>query len=430
MTSGATNSLASVTRHACLIFDSDSQYFACRNLVPYFLENGWSLTFVIPGDFEPPASCSSVTIPVIRIASLNELWEMPHMDTCDAIGAYLPGSKLRQIWHGVNDFFSRKGIRPLIFAGYNGVVLQRFEDGLSWRCGFDMIPLNSPEDYEKALAFSTHSTIRRETKMPIIGINRTHKHYTGEVILPTGWAETKSVIFAEQVLFPKSESEKFCLYSQLVRIAVENPDWRIVIKPRTLPNKFTFHRQTEHISQFIARRFRLPPNMVIRYESLDELLPVSTVLLNISSTAFFDAIGLGIPSYTLSDFGISSNYGTHYFHGSGCTLCLADIGKLSHDLFIDRPKQEWLEFKGFSSSFSPRAIIRDLGELLEAERHRTAPIPFETEQRLLAPAADLPTECLVRQPFSFVRFGQRIYKFFSRRWNRVFDIRKPNDGQP
>lgn len=391
-------------RVACLVFDSDSQYFACRNLVPYFTAAGWSLKFVVVGDFDYPGMKDG-GISILRVQSIDEIWKLPELKTCDAIGPYLPGSRLRSIWNGVNDSFSKTGTRPLLFTGYNGLILNLFEEGISWRIGYDLIALNSPEDHMKTVAFEEHSTLERSGLMPIIGIDRTNKwNMPPAGTSRTSWQEAKQIVFAEQVLFPKFDHEKFYLYSQLVRIALANPDWQIVIKPRTRPDGETFHRQNEHISRFILQRFILPENLTISYEPLDEILRASTALLSISSTAFFDAVGQGVPSYILSDFGISSNYGTHYFHGSGCSICLSEIDKLSPELFDHRPSEDWLRFKGFSSQFSPMAIVAGLDDLIAAGISKTPLAPHDVEQRLMPAAANLPLESLTVK--------SRLYRLF------------------
>ncbi|MES2922450.1 MAG: DUF6716 putative glycosyltransferase [Verrucomicrobiota bacterium] len=384
-----------MSRQVSLIFDSDSQYFACRNLVAHFLNAGWDLQFVIEGEFEPQPTGNLAKIPVIRVETVGEIWKIPSVCRSTAIGAYLPGSKMRQVWLGAEECYRRSGIRPILFTGYNGVVLQRFEDGMGWRAGYDLIALNSPEDQQKTKVFASQSTLQRPTLMPIIGINRTDKPSTLTTDFSATWEKTRTMVFAEQVLFPRGPKEKYSLYSHLIRIALANPDWKVVVKPRTLPDSFTFHHQSDHISKFIQRNFILPPNMSVRYEPLDEVLKETTVLLSISSTAFFDAVGTGVPSFTLSDFGISSSYGTHFFHGSGCTICLADIGRLSHDLFKSRPTPEWLELKGFSPKFSPANIVTGLEQLIASGSNKAPLIPFESEQRLLADPAELPAENIV-----------------------------------
>lgn len=404
-----------MTRRACLIFDSDSQYFACLNLVPDFTAAGWSLKFVAAGGFEPPASPLIAAADIVRIREVEEIWELPDLAACEAIGAYLPGSKLRRVWSGAAARFASHGSRPLLFTGYNGVVLVKFEEGISWRTGYDLIAMNSPEDREKALAFNSHCANPQSVPMPIVGINRKQKSCGWAPETDPAWVRSKRIVFAEQVLFPEGGHEKFYLYSHFLRLALANPEWDIVIKPRTLPGETTFHRQREHVSRFIARKFILPPNMRICYDPLDELVPASTVLLSISSTAFFDAVGLGVPAFTLSDFGISNTYGTQFFHGSGCTICLADLNQLSAGLFNRRPSEDWLQFKGFGSAFSPANIVSGLEELLASGTGSTAPLPYETEQRLLALPAELPPEYRTVADRSIPDVGRKVMKYLSRR---------------
>lgn len=404
-----------MSRRACLIFDSDSQYFACLNLVPHFTAAGWSLKFAAVGDFTPPASPLIAATDVVRIREVEDFWALPEAAACDAIGPYLPGSKLRRLWCGANEFFQKHGSRPLLFTGYNGVVLVKFEEGVSWRTGYDLIAFNSPEDRDKALAFGSHCANPFTVPMPIVGINR--KRETADWV-PDGnpaWASAKRLVFAEQVLFPAGGHEKFYLYSHLLRLALENPEWEIIVKPRTLPGEKTFHRQREHVSEFLAKKFVLPSNMRVCYDPLDDLVRGATALLSISSTAFFDAVGLGVPAFTLSDFGISNTYGTQFFHGSGCTICLADLATLDAELFRRRPSEDWLEFKGFGSVFSPANIVTDLEGLLAAGTRETAPQPFESEQRLLAPPAEISAEYRASGVRSLPEVGRKVAKYLSRR---------------
>lgn len=376
-------------KRVCFVFDSDSQYYACRSLVPYFNSAGWEIHFVVVGLWTLPAPTSGIA-KLLNVMTIDELWKLKEVRECDAIGAYLPGSKLQVVWYLVDESFKKAGRRPLLFTGYNGLVLKSFEDGFSWRTGCDLIALNSLEDFEKADSFMEHSTVPKSAMMPIIGIDRRNKFLDtsgNERVTPP-----KQIVFAEQVLFPRDRREKYYLYSHFIRVALANPEWRIVIKPRTVPGGETFHRQDEHISVFLQKHFNLPPNLILSYDPLDQVLGESAALLTISSTAFFDALGQGVPAFTLSDFGISNNYGTHFFHGSGCTLCLGDTNELSHELLNRRPAKEWLEFKGFSPDFSQMSIVTGLEEMLADGKATRALGQRDLEQRIMSQEATLPRE--------------------------------------
>lgn len=413
-------------RKLCLVFDSDSQYFACLNLVEPFREKGWSITLLALANYKPPAE----TIPPETGWAETEFVEsIPFLETIlahDAIGAYLPGSRLRRLHAVVSDHFTAHGRRPILFTGYNGVVLVKFEEGMGWRLGYDFIALNSPEDAEKSRQFMRHCSTPRAVPIPIIGIDRKRRGIPWRPTHDPAWQDQKRLIFAEQVLFPKSDAEKNYVYSHLLRIALENPDWEIIIKPRTLPDGTTFHRQSRHISRFLQKNYNFPPNLVVSYENLDQQMAASTALLSISSTAFFDAIGSGLPGFILSDFGISNTYGTHFFHGSGCSLCLAEITTLNHNLFNRRPTDEWLEYKGFD----PKFTITEFAEVIEAGIARginQTPLPLsEIEQRVLGVVPTLPPANRKRQLLTW----RRLKKSTIRGWKRLRNSWQANGDLP
>ena len=402
-------------RQVTFVFDSDSQYFACQNLVPYFESEGWIVRFAVLGDYSPPTASNATNDDPFRIQDPDELWQLPDFCKSQAVGVYLPGSKMRRVWEGANAWFDQHGSRPLLFAGYNGVVLSKFEEGLSWRTGYDLVALNSPEDLENAIRFNTMGIGATLAQMPVIGINRKRQVRPWAPDTDTDWEKHKRIVFAEQVMFPRGDREKYYLYSHLLRLAQENPDWEILIKPRTLPGGTTFHRQGEHVSRFLAKNFVFPGNMRICYDSLDKLIPQSTALLSISSTAFFDALALGIPSFTLSDFGVSNAYGTTYFHRAGTSICLADLTTLHSSLFAKRPNPEWLAYKGFDPSYSPAAVVAGLQDLLASGSEKRPPLPVDAEQRLLGPPADLPAQFRGPATRALARAGRRLLKYVARR---------------
>ncbi len=368
-------------KNCFFVFDSDSQFIACENVLSGFDLEVWNITFVILGDFEHNEFPESIR--VVKIRSVAELFENEIITTeTDVLGVYLTGSKLREIRVLTDAFFQANGVRPIIFTGYNGVVLQKFEEGFSWRCGYDLIAMNSEEDRLKAEQFLAYRSPAKQSILPVIGIKRIR-------LAPQDQQEAtcrmhlKQIVFAEQVIFPATVKEKAALYCQLVRIALLNPDWNILIKSRTLPGLKTFHKQDQHISGFLQSYFKLPSNLSITYQSLNELLPNSSALLSVSSTAFFDGLSHSVPSFTISDFGISSAYGTHYFYGSGCMIRLADISVLSPELFQATPSQEWLMLKGFSDELTPHSLVSQIDQLLDSG-HRCSELPEMVDEQQLA----------------------------------------------
>ena len=67
----------------------------------------------------------------------------------DAIGVFLTGSKISDVRLALG--LLPAGERPLLFCGFNGVVLEKFIEGMSWRLGYDLICLNGPRDRDAML---------------------------------------------------------------------------------------------------------------------------------------------------------------------------------------------------------------------------------------------------------------------------------------
>ena len=153
-----------------LIGDSDSQLLACESLCRFPAELAVEVTInAIPRNGTPA--------PILKRAqALGRLWrhEMgqllthPELMQFDAIGVFLTGSK-------ISDFRLALGLlpaseRPLLFCGFNGVVLEKFMEGMSWRLGYDLICLSGERDRE-ALERMVASTpfLRQQTVLTGLG---------------------------------------------------------------------------------------------------------------------------------------------------------------------------------------------------------------------------------------------------------------------
>ena len=134
-----------------LIADSDSQLLACEALcsAPTALSVQWTIN-VIPRDGTPQALLQRLAQRAsLRHQSLAQLLRDRRLLSVDAIGVFLTGSKLNDIRLALQ----QERQRPLLFCGFNGVVLDHFIEGVSWRLGYDLICLSGPRD-QNALALS------------------------------------------------------------------------------------------------------------------------------------------------------------------------------------------------------------------------------------------------------------------------------------
>ena len=125
-----------------LIGDSDSQLLACEALCRFPSELNIQVTInAIPREGTPDSILQ-------RAAALGDLWRLdmgqllthPALRHFDAIGVYLTGSKISDFRLALGLLPSRE--RPLLFCGFNGVVLEKFMEGMSWRLGYDLVCLS------------------------------------------------------------------------------------------------------------------------------------------------------------------------------------------------------------------------------------------------------------------------------------------------
>ena len=123
----------------------------------------------------------------------------------DAIGVFLTGSKLNDIRLALQ----QEHQRPLLFCGFNGVVLDHFIEGVSWRLGYDLICLSGPRD-QNALEQLVAGTPFAQQQTVLTGLRR-NAPTTGLVPLTQ---RPRRLVFAEQVIMPASTSEQ----ARLVRL--------------------------------------------------------------------------------------------------------------------------------------------------------------------------------------------------------------------
>ena len=338
-----------------LIADSDSQLLACEALCSAPTERSvqWTIN-VIPRDGTPQALLQRLAQrATLRHQSLAQLLRDRRLLSVDAIGVFLTGSKLNDIRLALQQ--ERK--RPLLFCGFNGVVLDHFIEGVSWRLGYDLICLSGPRDQE-SLAQLVAGTPFEHQRTVLTGLRRNAPNTD---LLPIS-QRPRRMVFAEQVIMPASSSERAQLVRLLSDLASRSPNWEVLIKPRIAPGDATFHDVDTHISTTLKRTLGVPPaNLRLDYRPLPVLLKQARLLATLSSTAFFDALDFGCGVIAISDLGLQPNYGGHIYAGSGVWRSLEAIPSLDAlDAEGPSPDPRWLEWMGYGQQFSPSALLEAL----------------------------------------------------------------------
>ena len=338
-----------------LIADSDSQLLACEALLsaPTELNVHWSIN-VIPRDGTPRALLERMAQRAsLRHQSLTRLLRDRRLKNFDAIGVFLTGSKINDIRLALQ----RDRQRPLLFCGFNGVVLDHFIEGVSWRLGYDLICLSGPRDQE-ALAQLVSGTPFDQQRTILTGLRR---NPPSPDLVPVD-QRPRRLVFAEQVIMPASTTERTRLVRLLSDLANRSPNWEVLIKPRIAPGDATFHDVDTHISTTLKQTLGVPPaNLRLDYRPLPVLLKQARLLATLSSTAFFDALDFGCGVIAISDLGLQPNYGGHIYAGSGVWRSLEAIPSLD-DLDAEGPSPDprWLEWMGYGQRFSPSALLEAL----------------------------------------------------------------------
>lgn len=358
-----------------LIADSDSQLLACDALCRFSDDQPVALTInVIPREGTPQALLD-------RMGQRGTLWHQelapllrdPRILEMDAIGVFLTGSKLNDIRLALD----RLGKRPLLFCGFNGVVLEHFVEGISWRLGYDLICLSGPRDQERLSQLLAHTPFRHQRTV-LTGLRR---NTPGHQPLLARAQRPKRLVFAEQVIMPATTEERSRMVRILAGLAERSPQWELLIKPRIAPGQATFHDVETHISSTVRDTLGVPPaNLRIDYRPLPELLRTSRWLATLSSTAFFDALDFGCSPLVMADLGLQPRYGGHVFAGSGVWRCFDDISSLDAlERELPTANPEWLAWMGYGETRGPDA-------LLEAIRQAPPPQPQPVVPGFLANA--------------------------------------------
>jgi len=359
-----------------LVGDSDSQLLACEALARFPTEAAVNITVnAIPREGTPTAVLE-------RARGLGTFWQLelaqllrhPSLLRFDAIGVFLTGSKLADVRQAI--LLMPGSRKPLLFCGFNGVVLQGFEEAISWRLGYDLICLNGPRD---AAALKRMLADTPFAAQPVLttGLQRNSPSTTRQ--MPAEQRRPR-LVFAEQVVIPAMPQERQRMVRILAELARRSPDWEVLIKPRVAPHEATFHRSGTHISQTIQDTLGHPPaNLQLDYRPLPELLQEARLLATVSSTALFDALDYGCKPVVMADFGILPGTGSHVFAGSG--VCrhfdsLADLDSLETEL--PWPDRGWLEWMGYGQTHQPLQLLEAIQRW--QQRHDTAPEPLDLER--------------------------------------------------
>jgi hypothetical protein len=350
-----------VNKTVLLYCDSDSQVFAGIEYVRAFVRHGWTATFAIPSSARLAAN-ATLLIEQANVAVLPV--ERPQLayaaleKAFTAIGIMTTGSAVKAVCEDIAVLSRLLSVpRPIVFTGFNGLVFEKFEEGMFWRLECDVIGLNGPRD---KILFDQFM-FGREAEAPRVVLTGLHRGKPGTRIE----RERPKMVFCEQIVVPGSKGDRNQLFTLLAGVAAANPDWDVVIKPRIARGEKSFHSLVSHPEPFFER-FSLP-NLQVNYAPLDEQLADAALVGTVSSTAVFDGLNHGVPFFCVGNFGVSNKYGTHVFVPSGVMVNL----KASHSLDELRALKvspAWLDWVGYSPAYTMDVLVEAVDDMVGKPR--------------------------------------------------------------
>ncbi|RXF75413.1 DUF6716 putative glycosyltransferase [Hansschlegelia zhihuaiae] len=161
-------------RSALLACDLDSQVFGALPLALAFQARGWRVTFAVESARTLPKSLLERLAGQFSVLerSINALPTDDEAFRHAAIGVFVTGSRLALFRHTLEIAARAKRLpRPALFCGFNGLVFEKFEEGVAWRLGYDVIGLNGPRDQDAFVDF-VHATDFEQQPSVIVGLRR------------------------------------------------------------------------------------------------------------------------------------------------------------------------------------------------------------------------------------------------------------------
>ncbi len=323
---------------------------------------------------------------------------------------------------GFFDFYTKAGgtFRPILIAGFNGICDPMDPHPLLCRSSADLILANSPEDLSWFRAWFSDLGMDAAERLMLLGyLPEDQTRRSAERIDREKTKSRPRIVFFAQPTVPETMKERLYLLRRLNQLAFQNPDWDIVVKPRSGRYARDITHSEKYYYQDLQKSFlkKVSANFSFSHENVDSLLEETDLCLTVGSTVAITAIRKGIPTLIISDFGIRRNYGNHHFVGSGY---LGSLASISVDSFQFKSIEPWMSRHVVNSSFHVAAVARRLVDLLNRQLadHTQLPVPASLYAVL---GCDYMVDPSVRPAVSASqRTGYRFFGFLGNIKNYIF----------
>lgn len=324
-----------VQRKICVITSYDSFIKASEPIIKEFLRNGCQAEVLVVTFDEQQKYVDVLGENITYIKNILDEKLYHSALSSDYLFISLPGGAIKYIVNNLSKMDYKK--RPVVFAGYCGLVYEKFEIGVNSRSNVDVYYVNSKKDQEHFSALMRKW--KRENNIYLTGLPLFDKYSKIEKLEHTN---KNGVVFAAQPTVPHNYIDRKELLFGFINLAKSHPNRNFYFKPRGSIKEKTFHTELYHYQDLIKEYpDQLPSNFSLTEESIQELFHMSEVCLSISSTALIEAHLMGLKIGVLTDFGIYESFGNNFFNDSGIQT---NFQRLSEDFDHLNIKADWLDF--------------------------------------------------------------------------------------
>lgn len=324
-----------IQKKLCIITSFDSFIKASIPIMESFKQNGCSVEIFVQKFDNQEDYLPLFNQETHQINNLLSPKFIKEAFSADYLLISLPGGAIKYIVNNLSKMDYKK--RPVVFAGYCGLVYEKFEIGVNSRSNVDVYYVNSKKDQEHFSALMRKW--KRENNIYLTGLPLFDKYSKIEKLEHTN---KNGVVFAAQPTVPHNYIDRKELLFGFINLAKSHPNRNFYFKPRGSIKEKTFHTELYHYQDLIKEYpDQLPSNFSLTEESIQELFHMSEVCLSISSTALIEAHLMGLKIGVLTDFGIYESFGNNFFNDSGIQT---NFQRLSEDFDHLNIKADWLDF--------------------------------------------------------------------------------------
>lgn len=217
--------------------------------------------------------------------------------------------------------------RPIIIAGFNGLVDHNDPDPLLCRIGADLICVNTEVDMLNYKSMLKKLNVSISTLI-LTGYQRYYLADKTEIDL----SRSRDIwLFIEQIGVPDTDRRVNYLIRKLISIAKKNPDIDLLIHCRHVQGYKTVRKERETSFRKIWKKYKKEiaglDNIKLVDGMVEDWLLKASFCFSFNSTALIEALYLNKNIGVISDYGISHKLGNHVFIGSNIFMTLEELSK-------------------------------------------------------------------------------------------------------